>query len=360
MIVKYREVQFSNLVPFCEKVFASYGFTAPQSRVITQVLLRADLSGIESHGVQRLIRYHRDIKNGHVDVNASPEIVHETAVSAVIDGQKGMGQLNGEFAMQLAITKAKKSGMGMVTVRNSNHYGIAGYYTNLAVDNDLAGVCMTNTEAICVPTFGKKAMLGTNPIAFAIPADPSPFSFDAATTVVPRGKLEVYNKNGKALPDGWVLDAKGYGTSDAAMVLKNIIGKLGGGIAPLGGVGEDTSGHKGYGFALMVDIFCGILSGGVTSNYVNTVEGREYTCHFVAAFDYGLFGDKEAIKAHLSQFLEELRSAPKADGAARIYIHGEKEREHRQDREKGTVPVNEKTWTEMQQIAAEQHVQFNF
>jgi LDH2 family malate/lactate/ureidoglycolate dehydrogenase len=245
-------------------------------------------------------------------------------------------------------------------VRNSNHYGIAGYYTNLAVEADLAGVCMTNTEAICVPTFGKRAMLGTNPIAFAFPADPVPFSFDAATTVVPRGKLEVYNKNGKPLPAGWVLDSTGHEANDAALVLHNIINRLGGGIAPLGGVGEDQSGYKGYGFALMVDIFCAILSGGATSNHVNTQPGQEDTCHFFAAFDYAAFGGKAAIKKRLSVFLQELRDAPKADGADRIYIHGEKEGEYRAHREHGTVPVNEKTWAEMQQIAAEQGVTFSF
>jgi LDH2 family malate/lactate/ureidoglycolate dehydrogenase len=211
-----------------------------------------------------------------------------------------------------------------------------------------------------VPTFGKKAMLGTNPIAFAFPADPVPFSFDAATTVVPRGKLEVYDKNGKTLPSGWVLDSTGREANDAAAVLHNIINRLGGGIAPLGGVGEEHSGYKGYGFALMVDIFCGILSGGATSNYVNTQPGREDTSHFFAAFDYAVFGNKADIKKRLSTFLQELRDAPKADGAARIYIHGEKEGEYREKRRHGTVPVNEKTWAEMQTIAAEQNVALEF
>jgi LDH2 family malate/lactate/ureidoglycolate dehydrogenase len=357
-VAEYREVEYAKLLPFCEALFRSYGFTADQSRVITDVLLRADLSGIESHGVQRLIRYHGDIKNGHVDVKAAPEVVLDTPISAVIDGHKGRGQLNGAFAMGLAIEKARKTGMGMVTLRNSNHYGIAGYYTNLALEADLVGVCMTNTEAICVPTFGKKAMLGTNPIAFAFPADPVPFSFDAATTVVPRGKLEVYDKNGKALPSGWVLDSAGHEANDAALVLRNIINRLGGGIAPLGGVGEDHSGYKGYGLALMVDIFCASLSGGATSNHVNTLPGQEDTCHFFATMDYAAFGDKADIKKRLSAFLQELRDAPKADGAPRIYIHGEKEGENRAKRIHATVPVNSKTWSELQQIAAEQKVKF--
>jgi LDH2 family malate/lactate/ureidoglycolate dehydrogenase len=355
----YREVPYARVKPFCEKIFAAYGFSPAESTTITDVLLMADLFGIESHGIQRLVRYHSEIGQGFVDVKAKPEILHETPVSAVIDGHKGMGQLVGRQAMELAIAKAKKTGIGMVSVRNSNHYGIAGYYTEMAVKQDLIGIAMTNTEAICVPTNGKRAMLGTSPIAFAMPADPAPFSFDAATTVVPRGKLEVYNKNGKPLPEGWAMDAAGHPSTDAALVLKNIIEKLGGGIAPLGGVGELNSGYKGYGFAAIVDICCGIFSGGMTSNHVNVLKDQVNICHYVSAIDYGVFGDKKAMRAHLSAFLQELRDTPKADGQSRVYIHGEKERENREKRIKGTVPVNDKTWQEMRDIAADRKVDFD-
>jgi LDH2 family malate/lactate/ureidoglycolate dehydrogenase len=295
-----------------------------------------------------------------VDVKARLEIVHETPLSAVIEGHKSMGQLVGREAMLLAISKAEKSGVGMVAVRNSNHYGIAGFYTGLAVEAGLSGLCMTNTEAICVPTFGKRAMLGTSPIAFAVPASPTPFSFDAATTVVPRGKLEVRSKQTGVIPEGWALDAAGHATTDSALVLRNIIGKLGGGIAPLGGVGELFGGHKGYGLALLVDIFCGIFSGGATSNHVNTREGEEEICHFFAAFDHGLFGDRTAIEERLSVFLQELRDSPRAEGQSRIYIHGEKEAEAMAARLKndGPIPVNDKTWEELQEIAKAQGVPF--
>jgi LDH2 family malate/lactate/ureidoglycolate dehydrogenase len=355
----YRQVPYAQAKPFCQKVFAAYGFSPEESAAITDVLLMADLFGIESHGIQRLIRYHSEIGTGFVDVRAKPEIVHESPISAVVDGHKGMGQLVGKQAMELAIEKAKKTGIGMVSVRNSNHYGIAGYYTEMAANADLIGIAMTNTEAICVPTHGKKAMLGTSPIAFAMPADPLPFSFDAATTVVPRGKLEVYNKLAKSLPEGWVMDAAGHPSADAALVLNNIINKLGGGIAPLGGVGELTSGYKGYGFAAIVDICCGIFSGGMTSNHVNVLPNQVNICHYFSAIDYGVFGDKKAIRDHLSTFLQELRESPKADGQARIYIAGEKERENRAQRIKGTIPVNDKTWQEMQDIAKDRGVAFD-
>lgn len=354
----YTIFPYENTKAFCIEIFQGYGFNREDSEGITEVLLRADLYGIESHGIQRLIRYHNEIESGMVNVKSEPETVYETPVSAVIDAHKGMGQIIGKQAMELAVIKAKANGVGMVTVRNSNHYGIAGYYTDMAVKCDLIGVCMTNTEAIGVPTFGKRAMLGTSPIALAMPAEPIPFSFDAATTVVPRGKLEVYNKNEKPLPDNWAVDASGRASNDANEILQNIIHKAGGGIAPLGGSGELYGGHKGYGFGVIVDLFTGILSGGVTSNHVSTVKGQADICHYFAAIDYGIFGDKALMKRNTSKYLQELRDSDKADGESRIYTHGEKELESMADKLKNGIPVNEKTRKEMQDIAAAQSVDF--
>jgi LDH2 family malate/lactate/ureidoglycolate dehydrogenase len=355
---KYYDISYKMLRDFCRRLFCSYGFSGEESRSITDVLLRADLYGIESHGVQRLVRYHGEIRSGVIDIHRRPEPVFETPVSAAVEGNKAMGQLAGIEAMKLAIKKAKASGIGMVSVRNSNHYGIASYYTGMAVEADLIGVCMTNTEAICVPTNGKRAMLGTNPIAFAMPACPVPFSFDAATTVVPRGKLEVYHKNGKLLPGGWALDTAGRPSSDAGAVLEAIIGKLGGGIAPLGGTDEISGGHKGYGLAAIVDICTGILSGGLTSNHVNITPGSTGICHFFSAIDYGIFGNKKDLKEALSAFLRELRDSPKADGRERIYVHGEKEAESMVRRLDGVIPVNEKTLEELKEIAAFQGLEW--
>ena len=168
-----------------------------------------------------------------IKVHAKPEIVFETPVSAVVDGHDGMGQLIGHFAMDLAIKKAKEIGMAIVTVRDSNHFGIAGYYAKMACDQGLIGMAFTNSEAIVVPTFGKKAMLGTNPIAISMPAEPYPFFFDASTSVVTRGKFEMYRKAEKPIPDCWGLDANGHPCTNAAEVLTNIDKKAGGGIMPL-------------------------------------------------------------------------------------------------------------------------------
>ncbi|MCL2271685.1 MAG: Ldh family oxidoreductase [Treponema sp.] len=344
---------------FCEKLFQAYGFTDEESKIITDVLIKADLYGIESHGIHRLVRYHDEIKSCQVDVNAKMDIVHGSPITACLDGNKAMGQLVGRQAMKVAIQKAGSVGCGMVSVRNSNHFGIAGYYSEMAAAEDFIGIAMTNTEAICVPTFGSEAMTGTNAIALAMPADPCTFSYDAATTVVPRGKLEVYSKNNKPLPDLWALDKNGRPCTDAAAVINNIIHKAGGGIAPLGGTGILHGGHKGYGLSVIVDMFCAVMSGGLTSNYVNRQPEHTGICHFFMAIDYGAFGDKTAIRAGMSKFLQELRDSKKAEGQSRIYTHGEREAELMAQREKGQIPVNEKTLEEMKDIAGELGVEFN-
>lgn len=349
--MQYHHISYEKARLFCIKVFKGYGFTEEESTQITDVLLDADLSGIESHGIQRLIRYHHEVTEGYVKLEAKPEIVKETPLSATIEGHDAMGQVLSVKAMQMAIDKAKTYGVGIVAVRNSNHYGIAGYYTRMAAEAGLIGICMTNTEAIMVPTFGREAMLGTNPIAFSMPASPVPFTFDAATTVVPRGKLEVYAKRDGVIRDGWALDETGHPCTDASRVLGNIIHKTGGGILPLGGAGEETSGYKGYGFGMLCEICTGILSGGLTSNHVNRTPGRINTCHFFMAIDYSMFGEKEALERGLSTYLEEIRNSPKAEGAERIYIPGEKEFESRRRVLEGGIPVNAKTYAEMQMIA---------
>lgn len=349
--MQYHRIPYEQTKKFCEKVFAGYGFTPEECAQITDVLLAADLSGIESHGIQRLIRYHKEVTSGLVKMDAKPEIVKETPLSATIEGNDVMGQTLSVKAMRMAMDKAKQHGVGIVAVRNSNHYGIAGYYTRMAAEEGLIGICMTNTEAIMVPTFGREAMLGTNPIAFSMPADPIPFTFDAATTVVPRGKLEVYAKRDGVIRDGWALDELGHPCTDASRVLNNIIHKTGGGILPLGGAGEETSGYKGYGFGMLCEICTGILSGGLTSNHVNRTPGRVNICHFFMAIDYGMFGDKKDLEAALSKYLQELRESPKAEGAERIYTHGEKEFENRERVLAEGISVNDKTYEEMKMIA---------
>lgn len=195
----YYRLPEKELRAYCEAVMGKYGFNEKQSRDIADILLTADLQGLESHGVQRLIRYHRGVKSGVIRPDAVPEVVHETPLSVVLDAHSAMGQIAAVDAMERAIAKAKQYGFGAAVVRNSNHFGVGGYYAMMAEREDMLGMCFTNTQAICVPTFGREVMLGTNPIAFAMPADPIPMLYDVATTVVPRGKLEVYAKQGKPM-----------------------------------------------------------------------------------------------------------------------------------------------------------------
>ncbi len=346
----HMKFQIATLENFCNEAFRKFGFTEEQSRIITDVLLTSDKYGIESHGMQRLSRYHKGIEKGLIKVEAVPEVVFETPVSAVIDGHDGMGQLNGYKAMSIAIEKAKKTGMAIVSVRNSNHYGIAGYYAKMACDQGLIGMSFTNSEAIMVPTFAKKAMLGSNPIAIAMPADPYPFFFDASTTVVTRGKLEMYRKAGKELPEGWALDKDGKPSTNADEVLTNIVNKAGGGIMPLGRSEEVSGSHKGYGYGMICEIFCSILSQGLTSNHTH-IGSKGGTCHGFIAIDPKVFGDPDEIRKHFSTFLEELRSAPKADGQPRIYTHGEKEAEAVERTKTDGVAVDVKTVQEMKQMS---------
>lgn len=345
-MAEYIRYSYENLKKFCVDAFSKLGFCREDCEIITDVLLLSDLYGIESHGMQRLVRYHKGIEKGLIKPDAKPEIVYETPVSLVVDGHDGMGQLNSHFAMKKAIEKAKVSGMCVATVRDSNHFGIAGYYAKMAADEGLIGFAMTNSEAIMVPTFGKMAMLGSNPIAMSMPADPYPFFFDASTTVVTRGKLEIYNKNNAPLPEGWALGSDGKGSSDASDVLKNIVAKNGGGIVPLGGETEKLGSHKGYGWGMVCEIFCSIFSLGITSNHTHQ-NGKGGTCHGFMVIDPKVFGSAEDIKEHLSTFLKELRSSPKAEGQQRIYTHGEKEIEAYRDRMENGIDVNINTVYEM-------------
>ena len=346
MYIKYT---YDQLNKFCCDAFVKFGFTKKEAEQITDVLLLSDIYGIESHGMQRLVRYHKGIEKGLIHVDAKPEVIFETPVSAVIDGHDGMGQLISIEAMNLAIEKAKKSGMAVVSVKNSNHFGIAGYYSKMACDQGMIGFAMTNSEAIMVPTYARKAMLGSNPIAISVPAEPYPFFFDSSTTVVTRGKLEIYNKLSKPLPDGWALDENGQPCSDADRVLKNIVGKNGGGIVPLGGATEQLGGHKGYGYGMLCEIFCSIFSGGLTSNHTHT-NGKGGTCHGFMVIDPKVFGSAEELKERFSTFLQELRDAPKAEGQERIYTHGEKEILASADRMKNGINVNINTVAEMKDL----------
>lgn len=341
---------------FMERVFEKEGFAAAEARIIADVLMQADLFGIESHGAQRMMYYHQNIASGSVNAHAEIEIVRETPVSALLDAHFAMGQLAGMRAMDLAIGKAKQAGVGIVCVRNSSHYGIAGYYPLMAAREGLCAFSMTNTGPIMVPTFGREMMLGTNPIAFCMPADPVPFWFDASTTVVTLGKVEVHAKRGKPMPAGWTIDGEGRTATDAAMMNRSILSGGLGGILPLGGEGETNSGHKGYGLAIMVEALTGVLAQGLLSPEMQGAHG-DHTSHFFLAFDPAMFGNPAEIRAGMSRYLQMLRSSEKMPGHARIYTPGEKAFAAQQQRLRDGIPVEARTMEELRTIAMELDVE---
>ncbi|MBR5561151.1 MAG: Ldh family oxidoreductase [Clostridia bacterium] len=335
-----------------ERIFVREGFSEEDAAAIADVLMLSDLFGIESHGAQRMMYYHQNIASGSVDVSAQLEIVRETPVSALVDAHFAMGQLAGVRAMNMAIDKAKKTGVGIVCVRNSSHFGIAGYYTLMAAKEGLAAFSMTNTGPIMVPTFGREMMLGTNPIAFCMPADPYPFWFDASTTVVTLGKVEVHAKREKSMPEGWTIDAQGKICTDAGKMNRSILDGDMGGILPLGGLGETNSGHKGYGLGIMVEALTGVLAQGLMSPEMQGAHG-DHTSHFFLAFDPGMFGEPEAIRAQMSRYLQMLRSSEKMPGHTRIYTPGEKAFESMKHRKEKGISVEEKTLGELRAITEE-------
>lgn len=345
-------IEAGKLRAFMERAFEKEGFDTHQAQRIADVLMQADLFGIESHGAQRMMYYHQNIASGSIDVHAHAQTLRETPVSALMDGHFAMGQLTAARAMETAMEKAKKTGVGLVAVRNSSHYGIAGYYPLMAAREGLAAFSMTNTGPIMVPTFGREMMLGTNPLAFCMPADPYPFWFDASTTVVTLGKVEVYDKRGREMPEGWTIDGKGRVCRDAHAMNASILAGRRGGILPLGGEGETHSGHKGYGLAIMVEALTGVLAQGLLCPQMCGAHG-DHTSHFFLAFDPAMFGDAREIRARMSEYLQMLRDSEKAPGQERIYTPGEKAHEAMADRLENGVPVEENTLAELRQIARE-------
>ncbi len=359
------QVQAKALTDFCVRVFQKMGIEEKDARITAEVLVMADLRGIASHGVARLRRYVEGLRTGMMVAEAKDKVVRETPATALIDAGAGLGQPVSHRAMQKAIKKAKEVGAGFVTVRNSNHYGIAGYYAMMALEHDCIGISMTNADILVVPTFGQNAMLGTNPIAVAAPADKErPFVMDMATSTVARGKLEVYERMGKPLPAGWATDERGVGTDDTSRVLENFKKRAGGGLLPLGGEGELLSGYKGYGLALWVDIFCAVLSGAAfaTLVYPKTDDGKPLPAnlgHFFGAWRIDGFRPVKEFKESMDELQRQFKNAVRAEGQERIYIHGEKEYEKSQLYTREGIPLNPKVAADLKEIAREIGVEYN-
>ncbi len=323
-------VPVNKVVAFMVDACVAMGIPQPDAEIIADVLITSDLWGVRSHGVAHLKMYHERIKSGLQLPLTNWQVVKDTPTTAVVDGGNGMGMVVGSHAMQLAIQKARQYGLGAVAVRNSSHYGVAGYYSMMAANEGLVGLSVTNAHPSIAPTFGVRPMLGTNPIAVAAPTDePFPFMFDAATSVAPRGKIEIAARANKPIPEGWVIGQDGKSATDSSGMIKQMNDGLVA-LLPVGGMGELMGGHKGYGLATMVEIFSAAFQNGTYLwGLTDTdAEGKPQFLrigHFFLAIDIEHFIPLADFKQITGDMMRELRRAPKMPDQPRIYTAGEKE-----------------------------------
>jgi len=343
---------------FMVQVFEGVGVRADEARICADVLIGADVRGIESHGVGRLKYYYDRIRAGVQLAKTEVEIVKETETTAVVDGHHGMGHVIAYRSMRLAMDKARQHGLGSVAVRNGTHYGIAGYYPLMAAKEGMMGLTVTNARPAIAPTFGAEPMLGTNPIAFAAPSDLDfAFCFDGATSITQRGKLEVAARAEKPVPEGWVIDDQGQPLTDPQRILDDL-GKATAALLPLGGAGELFAGYKGYDLATMVEILSASLCGGAflkdLLGFAADGSRRPFMLgHFFLAMDIEHFIPLELSKSITGGILRALQASRKAAGQDRIYVAGEKEHEMEKTVCQRGVPVNRSLRLELQTMRDE-------
>jgi L-2-hydroxycarboxylate dehydrogenase (NAD+) len=329
---------------FIKDVLLGVGVPEADAETCADVIIASDKKGVESHGIGRLKYYYDRIKAGQHKVITNFEVVREGPTTAVVDGHHGMGMVIAKRAMQMAIDKAHAYGMGCVVVRDSTHFGIAGYYPLMAASQACIGMTFTNARPSVSPTFGVQPMLGTNPIAFACPTDEeNPFSFDGATPIVQRGKIEVSARAEKPLKPGWVIDENSEFIIDSDVAL-SLLGKGKASFLPLGGAGEDTGGHKGYGLGTMVEILSASLQSGSFLLSLTGIgaDGKPqpfHVGHFFMAIGIEHFTSLDDFKATTGQILRDLRNSTKAPGQPRIYVAGEKEFENEKKTAVQGIPV---------------------
>ena len=333
---------YPHLLSFTKKVFQQMGCSEEDASVASDVLLSADLRGIDSHGVARLSGYIRLWQAKRINPVPDIKVIHETPSTAVVDGDQGLGLVVAPYAMKLAMKKAEQVGTGWVSVQNSNHFGIAGYHAMMALSNDMIGMAMTNASALVAPTFSKEKMLGTNPIAVAIPAgNQPPFVADFATTTAANGKLEILQRKQQDTPEGWVQDENGLASIDANILKKN------GSLLPLGS--DKTHGsHKGYALGSIVDIFSAVLSGASYGPWVppfpayipmpENMPGNGLG-HFLGAMRIDAFRPADTFKSHMDNWISRFRTAAPIDSSNPVLIPGDPERMIEAERLKNGIPL---------------------
>ncbi len=344
----------SALRTFTKNIFLSIGCSDEHATLAADVLLRADLRGIDSHGVARLTGYVRLWEKKRINTSPNIQIVHETPTTATVDGDAGLGLVVAPFAMKIAIQKAEQFGSGWVAIRNSNHFGIAGYHALMAVEKDMIGYAMTNASPLVAPTFSNERMLGTNPMCYAFPAGKyAPVIVDMATSAAANGKLEIAQRSGKQVPEGWIQDKNGNFTTDPHAL------KSGGSLLPLGSDRGHGS-HKGFGLSAVVDIFSGVLSGANYGPWVPpfvaflepaTNPVGQGIGHFVGAMRVDGFRPADEFKAHLDNWIERFKSASPIDPAQKVIIPGEPEAEAEINTKKNGIPVVDAVVNDLNELA---------
>lgn len=352
---------FETLTAFSVSVFKKIGCSDEHAKLATEVLLSADLRGIDSHGLARLSGYIRLWEANRINATPTSTIIHESPSTAVVDGDAGLGLVVAPFAMNIAIEKAKQCGTGWVSVQHSNHFGIAGYHAMMALQHDMIGIAMTNASPLVAPTWSVERMLGTNPIAVAIPANKQPaFVADMATTTAANGKLEILQRKNKQAPEGWIQDKAGK-TSTNPHELKD-----GGALVPLGSDFEHGS-HKGYGLGSIVDIFSAVLSGANYGPWVPPFVSflappadpvGKGIGHFFGAMRIDAFRPAGEFKSHMDNWITRFRSAKPVEGQERVLIPGDPEREMNAIRLKEGIPLNAKVVEDLKELAKKLELKF--
>ncbi|MEO6682063.1 MAG: Ldh family oxidoreductase [Ginsengibacter sp.] len=350
-----QKFSYSTLYKFAREIFLKIGCSESDAQVAADSLLAADMRGVDSHGVARLSGYVRLWEAKRVNSRPDIKIIHESPSTAVIDGDKGLGLVVAPFAMKVAIEKAHKCGTGWVSVKNSNHFGIAGSHAMMALESDMIGIAMTNASALVAPTFSIERMLGTNPIAVAIPAGKEqPFVGDFATTTASNGKLEILQRKNEETPHGWVQAKDGTPTTNAAAL------KEGGAMLPLGG-DRDHGSHKGYALGSIVDIFSAVLSGANYGPwvppfpaYVPMPENQpgEGIGHFFGAMRIDAFRPAEEFKKDMDHWINRFKNAKTVEGQKKVYIPGEPETEMEAERKINGIPLLDSVVDDLKEVAS--------
>lgn len=359
----YQNFSYAQLFAFAQEIFIKIGCSEKEANDAAKVLLSADLRGVDSHGIARLSGYIRLWQAGRINAKPHLKIIHETPSTAVVDGDAGLGLVVAPYAMKVAIDKARTAGTGWVSVQNSNHFGIAGIHAMMALEEDMIGIAMTNASPLVAPTFSTERLLGTNPIAVAIPAgNQAAFVADMATTTAANGKLEILQRKNMPAPHGWIQDKEGNISTNQHEV------KEGGALLPLGGTREQGS-HKGYALGSIVDIFSGVLSGANYGPWVppfvsflpvaDDLPGKGIG-HFFGAMRIDAFRPAADFKQHMDHWIERFKNAQAIAGEERVLIPGDPERKMEQERLINGIPLLDAVVEDIQQLALQMDTNTKF